>query len=266
MLGVVLCMLCREYVLEPIKGEFMCRVLCYPGQSHDCCIERVNEMYSLGIDEVYSFGDTLIGSGVRVVGKGHAAVVVLARHVSHGVVALKIRRTDSKRHSMETEAQILMKVFNTGYAPRPYVYSTNMIVREFVDGCTLEKLIELYRGERNALLSSLKSLVMGALAMDLMGVDLVEISRPHSQVVYLCCAPERPFFVDFESARLTSRPCNMTKVISFMVSRVKSLGIDVVDSEKSMKLLGLAKDYKACSDNVCREAVAKHILDILSNI
>ncbi|MEM4789632.1 MAG: hypothetical protein QXV06_07575 [Ignisphaera sp.] len=221
-------------------------------------MSRIEEINTLGVTKVYNFGKVILWDNVKVIGKGRAAVVVLAHHVDHGIVALKIRRSDSKRFSMEWEARVLDRVHATGFAPKLYGWSLNFLVREYIDGCTLEEFLDKVRSGGEDVRVAFRSLLRAALAMDLAGVDLVEISNPLNQVVYLCCDPGKPFFIDFESARFSAKPLNVTKVVSFIVGRLSRLsvfeGVDVGG------LILLARKYKECSDNLCREDVFNDII------
>lgn len=259
-------MFCREYSLVPIELAIVCRIICYPMYNSMCCTERLKELKELGIDMLYSFGKTVFYKGVNIVGKGHAALIVLARHVDYGVLALKTRRTDSKRISMEWEAYILNRVQTTGFAPKIYGYTTNFLLREFVDGCTLEELLTLYRGKKDDIVNALKSLIYAALAMDLASVDLIEISRPLKQVLYLCCNPLKPFFIDFESGKISSNPLNVTKILGFILSRSKIYRDVVISENQAKELLKLAKEYKSEVDTDKRKELVDSIIKILDQI
>ncbi|MEM1525951.1 MAG: hypothetical protein QW775_02170 [Ignisphaera sp.] len=232
--------------------------MCYPTQGLSCCKDRINELRVLGVETLYSFGKTYYNRDIRILGKGHSAIVALAKHVIHGIIALKVRRLDSKRFSMEWEARVLEKAQQTGFAPKLYGFSINFLLREYIDGCTLEEFLDKVRSGGEDVRVAFRSLLRAALAMDLAGVDLVEISNPLNQVVYLCCDPGKPFFIDFESARFSAKPLNVTKVVSFIVGRLSRLsvfeGVDVGG------LILLARKYKECSDNLCREDVFNDII------
>lgn len=259
---MVKAMFCNEHNFNSIEYPDLCRFICYPLLCYSCCKDRINELRDLNIEVLYSFGKTCLDQDVYVLGKGHSAVVVLARHIKYGIVALKVRRTDSKRFSMEWEARVLDKVQVTGFAPKLYGWSLNFLVREYIDGCTFEELLDRYRGNRDKVKAAFRSLLRAALAMDLAGVDLVEVSNPLKQVVYLCCDPEKPFFIDFESARFSVKPLNVTKIVSFIVGRLSKLSM--LKEVDVGEFILLARKYKECNDNLCREDVVNDIITRLT--
>ena len=259
-------MFCRSLELEPVDEQSLCRIICFPNPDSRCCYERLEELRLLGIEAVYSYGGVVLEQGVRVVGKGHAAVVVLANHRDYGVVALKVRRRDSKRVSMEWEAKMLEKAAGTGCVPKLYSYSTNFLVREFVDGCTLEEI--LVSGKAEDVRRAVVSVIKAAFALDSVGVDVVEISRPLRQIVYLCCDPTKPFFIDLESAKTALNPLNVTKVVGFLISSAYTdnvvRGALNLGEESLEKLVALAKEYKSALDPVKKRATVENILRLLS--
>ena len=71
---------------------------------------RINELEKLKIKSISLTGHTTIGS-LEILGKGYVGVVVLAKK-ENKEVALKIRRMDSQRNEMKSEAKLL-KLANT---------------------------------------------------------------------------------------------------------------------------------------------------------
>ncbi|MEL9940714.1 MAG: hypothetical protein QW632_04110 [Ignisphaera sp.] len=251
---------CRELdIRDVVEGDSLCRVLCYPSGDSICCYNRLEELSRLGITGVYSFGDVQIEKGVWVVGKGHAAIVALAQHMLYGLVALKIRRVDSKRDSLEEEGMLLETVSRLGYAPKPISYSKNFIAREYVDGSTLERILK--EGDGGKIKKAIVSLVKAAFAIDSIGVDVEEIVNPTKQIIYLCNDLEKPMFIDLESARLRPHSSNVTKIISFIIRMISKDRVGSSDmSSKRIVLLELAKKYKVTMDVRQREDIVGELL------
>jgi len=260
-------MFCRSYDYIVLDMKNLCRVLCFPSFDDICCRDRFRELVRLGITSIYSFGEILLWNGVHVVGKGHSAVVVLAHHVEYGDIALKIRRIDSKSISLEYEGFILRKA-RISFAPKVYMYSRDFLLREFVDGCTLEKFLEVYSHQPKVILKGFEYILRGALELDLIGIDLVEISRPHKQIIYRCCNSSEPLFIDFESAKISPRPLNITKVINFLIKgsienhRIRD--ILRLNDDKVTRILELAKQYKKTIDRELRKRLVEEIVEILN--
>ena len=181
-------------------------------------------------------------------GKGHAAVVVLAVMGSR-IVALKVRRMDSKRYSLEDECRLLERASRIGIAPQVYACTRNVIAREFVDGPTLREYLRecMKRGDRDAVKRVIIELLRASWMLDKVGIDLEEIANPLDQVVVECGDPCRPRFIDFESGKLRSAPNNFCKVLGFVVGRSVE-GVKISDllgvSTCVEELRALARRYK----------------------
>ncbi|MEM1721188.1 MAG: hypothetical protein QXM82_02705 [Ignisphaera sp.] len=259
-------MLCREYNLQSIHDHnTLCRILCYPRCDSTCFNRRIEDIERSGIDAVYSFGKIAISRGVYIVGKGHSSIVALAHHSLYGVVALKIRRTDSKRFSLVWEAEMLSKASATGFVPKVYMATEDVLVREYIDGPTLAEFFMNIKNNREILLKAIESLLKASYHMDKIGIDLVEISRPFNQVVYLCENPSKPFFIDLESAKISLQPSNVTKVLGFIINGTingtKIREIIGIEPDKVGILMNLAKSYKA--DSIWKKNIVDELVKII---
>ncbi len=251
-------MLCREIVAREIDLEEAKEALCYPLVYPSLCIDRLRRLRSIGVEKVLDYGRVNVGR-IRIVGKGHAATVVLAKHRELGIVALKMRRMDSKRMSLVDEGELMKIASSVGVAPKVFAIDDDFIVREFVDGSTLREFLSENLGNVDTLRKLFAELLRNAYRLDEVGIDLVEISNPLTQVVVECGDPSKPRFIDFESGRKSERATNVTKIVAFIVGRMFSgtpvrdllrLGIDSVE-----RLRSLASNYKKASAEERRRIV-----------
>jgi putative serine/threonine protein kinase len=228
-----------------------------------CCEQRLKELRRLGVKQVYSFGSVIIEKGLRVVGKGHAAVVVLIRHETAGVAGLKVRRADSKRDSLEGEAVLMKIAEKTGFVPRVYAYSRNLIVRDFIDGFTLEELASL--ATPPSLRKAFVKLINAAFELDRIGIDIIEMSRPNRQVVFMCGDAEKPYFIDLETARLSPSPSNVSRIISAIVKGYAKMRTSTAEQKKEdvHKLISLAREYKRSIDETARRNIVIQIINTI---
>ncbi len=205
-------------------------ILTYPTNLYDA--GRVSMLSKLGIEGIYSYGPTHLGR-VRVLGKGHSSVVVLAKHRSLGDVVIKIRRLDSKRQSLYYEGY-LMRSIKFDVAPKVYYFNDDFIFMEYLDGVHLGDYI---RGRGLMDVGTVLIRILdAAFKLDLSGVDHLELSRPHKHVLVL--KDGRVKFIDFESARTTLNPCNLCRILSAFLRIYGDLRINL----NSVK--GLLKEYK----------------------
>ena len=80
-------------------------ILGYPKATKGELTKRYSELKKLGITAVSFQGETILNN-IHVLGKGYVGVVVLAK-LHKKDVALKIRRIDSSRSEMKSEAKLL---------------------------------------------------------------------------------------------------------------------------------------------------------------
>ncbi len=158
--------------------------------------EILKELKSRGITRVYSFGQTQLPNGVRVLGKGKTGVVVLTEDMR----ALKVRRPDSNKESLEIEAKI--QSMAEGVAPKVYDYGKNFILMEYVPGRPLSRE-DVW---------ALKRLVLKARQLELKSVEHGELSRPWKNV--LVRSDGELYVLDFDDATVKPNPKNVTSVLS----------------------------------------------------
>ncbi|MEM4485297.1 MAG: hypothetical protein QXE13_05600 [Sulfolobales archaeon] len=249
-----------SYSLEDFK-----EIICYPLRFFDeRCFRRLEDLRSSGVEEVLEYGDSML-LGRRVLGKGFSSVVVLGRHSRYGISAIKIRRFDSKRDSLENEARLLMRVSETGFAPRVYHYSRDFIIREFIEGPRLGDFIDSISGDSISLTRLTRSLIISANTLDLLSVDLEEISRADKQIIIRNKDPEKIYYIDLESARTSLNASNTTRILSYIINKRiirETLGLDV---EKIREVYEIARNYKREKDPWRKRILAIEMIDILTN-
>jgi putative serine/threonine protein kinase len=258
-------MLCHSYELSEIPFDIYHKIVCYPNKKQSLCLYRIENIKNIGIEKLYSFGKVQIDS-YNIIGKGHAAIVALAKHRVYGIVALKIRRIDSKRSSLECEAKLLEATYQCGYTPKLYLYTDDFIVREYIDGLTIKEFLEMVHS-REDIIDLIKHLLLAAYSLDRLGVDIYELSRPYKQVILLCGDPKKPFFIDLESGGYSSRPSNVARIINFVIaegSKRKNIIRDGIklDGDKIQLLFKLIKIYKNSPPD-SKSDLFNRILDVL---
>lgn len=199
-------------------------LLCYPKTTADCDVNRlVSEASSLGVEKICLEGPTrldFILKGLRVLGKGHAGLVV--KVLADGVVrALKIKRADSKRARLSDEARRLLLGSRYGATPTVYGYTENMILMDYVGSMPLKQVMNLYFAhfyDIDDLAAAIRGALRAARALDLAGLLHAELSRPLNNVMY----PDplnlnSALIVDLESS---SNGCgNVNRIASFFLVR-----------------------------------------------
>jgi len=203
----------------PLSSPQAAAAFCYP-HTYSCDPLRLAaEAASAGVCCIINMGVTEVsaeGVRIRVLGKGHASLVVAGLTFDGQVVAIKVRRTDSKRSSLEGEGRLLEVASRAGASPAPLYYSKDLIVMEYVGDVSLERVLRA--SPLPLLRRSLLEAVRAARALDAVNVLHAELHRSLRNVFY----PRWPsglkaVIIDLESS---SRGCgNVNKVLSFMIAR-----------------------------------------------
>ncbi|HEY6756161.1 MAG TPA: hypothetical protein VI037_02105 [Nitrososphaera sp.] len=187
-----------------IRSPKLVPLITYPHYSESEYKDRIIEMESLGITSIILGGKTIVNN-VPIYGKGCVGIVVKAKAGSK-VCALKIRRTDSDRKTMDNEARFHKMANSTGVGPSLQGHTKNLIAMELVTG---QRIID-WVGNNKTTKSKKRTVVTAILeqcfSLDAVGLDHGELSRLARHVI----VSDRPSIIDFESASTTRKTCNVT--------------------------------------------------------
>jgi len=218
-------MITPEDFVNPIYG----RILCYPRFDPAEVENRTAELKSIGVNAVEFAGPKRI-ENLPVLGKGCVSVVVIA-HNPVGRYALKIRRTDSDRSSMEHEAEMLGIANSVGAGPKLHAASKNFLLMDYVEGILFPAWVEALKGKgkKRSLQSVILSILETCFKLDKVGLDHGELSRAPKHIIVT--AEGKPILVDFETASINRRPSNLTSICQYLF-----IGSEV--SKRVRKIIG----------------------------
>jgi putative serine/threonine protein kinase len=180
-------------------------LISYPHFSEAGYSQRIREMKSLGIQVLMiGNGKSTIG-GLSICGKGCVGLVLRARN-PEGQIALKIRRVDADRSSMEREADFHRIANSAGIGPRYLGHTENLIMMEFISG---QNIIEWVRtANREQFRKVARSILDQCFLLDRIGLDHGELSRLGRHVIV--SDEGQPCIIDFESASTSRKTINVT--------------------------------------------------------
>jgi putative serine/threonine protein kinase len=196
-----------EGLLESEAGV----LLSYPVFNCEIATARLDELLSLGVKGIELRGNSLIGR-IPVLGKGHVGIVVSALFGGDRV-AMKIRRVDADRASMENEAKYLQVANSVSVGPVLLGVSRNFLLMELVEGEFLLDWLGDLGVSEGLLRDLLRSVLERARRLDIVGLDHGELSRAPRHILV---AGGVPRIVDFESASLNRRCRNVTSAVQFL--------------------------------------------------
>jgi len=227
------------------------KIICYPKYSKEEFERRLNELKDLGISELIEEGEVLVNN-FKVLGKGTNSIVVKAIYKGFPV-ALKIRRVDSSRESLEEEAKILMKVNQINLGPKLFCFTKNFLVLEYIKGIKIGDFIKI------ASVENLKDVIIKILEqcrkLDSIGIDHGELSRADNHIIILENFEVK--IIDFESSSYKRKCKNLTSIISYLFLKNNNL-LSKLNIEKNV-LIDLLKLYKKSNN----EKIYYKILELI---
>ena len=176
----------------------------YPRYSDKEHLLRVAELLSLGVTEILLGGRTLVANA-HVAGKGQVGIVVRAR-VENKVYALKVRRTDANRETMDGEVRLHRIANGAGVGAELYSHSANFILMEFVKGANIVQWAE--NADKEQARKATVSILEQCYRLDRAGVDHGELSRVDRHIIV--DDKDRPTVIDFESASTGRKMSNVS--------------------------------------------------------
>jgi len=194
----------KEFSKEPYS-----KILGYPKCSKRQLNSRILELEKLKIKSIAFTGPTSIGK-LEILGKGYVGVVVLATR-GKDQVALKIRRLDSQRTEMKSEAKLLGLVNSVNVGPKLFDYSKNFVIMEYLDGEKIGNWISSLRGRGSSkkLKVVIKTILEDCFRLDQLGFDHGELSSISKHVIV---GNKKPTLIDFESSSIKRKASNVTSI------------------------------------------------------
>jgi len=221
-----------------IESPRLAQLISYPRFSADEYAERISEMKSLGITFIILGGKTML-NGTHVAGKGCVGLVVKAK-IESKTCALKIRRVDADRKSMEEEARLHGIANAAGVGPQLLGHTKNLIAMEFIGSKSIfEWANDVSKNEaRNITRSALEQ----CHSLDRAGLDHGELSRLDRHVI----VSSAPCIIDFESASTARKTCNVTAAAQsiFLYSAVSDRIKKVLGTPDKDRVIAALKAYK----------------------
>ncbi|EGG41716.1 putative serine/threonine protein kinase [Candidatus Nitrosarchaeum limnium SFB1] len=228
----------KKLVKEPYS-----KILGYPKANSRQLKSRITELEKLKIKSVLFTGPTTIGN-LQILGKGYVGVVVLAKK-KNDVIALKIRRLDSQRSEMKSEADLLSIANTVSVGPKLYSVSKNFLVMEYLKGEKIEDWILSLKGVGSAkkLKSVIRTVLEDCYRLDQIGFDHGELSSISKHVIV---DKSRSTLIDFESSSVNRRVSNVTSVTQaiFIGSGIAKKVQRIYKIAQKQKIIDVLRTYK----------------------
>lgn len=241
-----------------IRSPKLVPLITYPHYSECEYKDRIIEMESFGITSIIlgGGGKTIVNSA-HVAGKGCVGIVVKSK-AGCKVCALKIRRTDADRKTMDNEARLHKMANSAGVGPILEGYTKNLIAMEYVSG---QSIID-WAGNNKATKSKMRTVATAVLeqcfSLDAVGLDHGELSRLARHVI----VADRPYIIDFESASTIRKTCNVTAAAQsiFLYGIVANKVKKILGNADRQKIIDALRTYKHFHTRANFDAVLDSLL------
>ncbi len=199
---------------ERLPEEKYGKVLCYPKYDPKELRSRLAELEKLKIETIEFTGDKRVAD-ISILGKGYVGIVVAA-HTHTSKVALKIRRVDADRVSMQHEGQMLKCANAAGVGPKLLDVTKNFLVMEFIEGKLLPEWTRDLEGPETSvkICGVLEAILEQCWALDAAGLDHGQLSRAPKHIIV--DENDTPRIVDFETASTHRRTSNVTSICHYL--------------------------------------------------
>ncbi len=225
-----------------VNSPKLSTIICYPHFSEREYSNRLKEIYSHGIDFIFSVGRTKIGR-MAISGKGCVSLVVKAQ-IKDRICALKIRRTDASRKTMDREVTLHRIANSAGVGPSILDYSENLIIMEYIDGLSIINWINHQNINPEQLCNVINSTMEQCYKLDKAHLDHGELSRlDHHVIVSLS---DTANIIDFESSSMKRKICNVTSAAQslFLSGPVSKRVNEILHLPERERIIKALKIYK----------------------
>jgi putative serine/threonine protein kinase len=218
-------------------------VLTYPKPSLRLAKGRIAQLKALGVNKIIFEGKTRIGR-LGLLGIGTVGLVVKVE-TERGVCALKIRRTDANRESMDSEQRLTRMANKVGVGPSVLGATRDFVLMEWIRGEQTDDWLANVQGagSRTRLREMMHSILNQCRKLDIMSLDHGQLSNLRKHVLIV---EDRPTLIDFESASLNRKPKNVTTAAQYllvggMVSKKVRRMLGMKNADPVLKALALYK-------------------------
>ncbi len=229
--------------IKKFSKEPYSTILGYPRSTKRQLNSRILELEKLKIKSVSFTGPTTIGK-LEILGKGYVGVVVLAKR-GNKQVALKIRRVDSQRSEMKSEAKLLRLVNTVNVGPKLFDSSKNFVIMEYLEGEKISNWMKSLSGVGSAkkLKATVKTVLEDCFRLDQIGFDHGELSSISKHVIV---GDTKSTLIDFESSSTKRRVSNVTSITQaiFIGSGIAKKVQRIYKNPSKEKIIEVLRIYK----------------------
>ncbi len=168
--------------------------------------------------------------------KGHRGMIYTAE-LDGKKIAVKAELPSSKaRDRIENEARFLRIINSHGIGPRLLFSGKKYFAYHFIEGDLILDYIE--KSSRDAIIAVLRDVMQQMHTLDSLGINKEEMHHPVKHII----VKDKPVLLDFERARHTQNPHNVTQFCQFIIHIAPILEKKGIFINKE-EIVSLAKGY-----------------------
>jgi HemK-related putative methylase len=197
-------------------------------------------LYELTKNELLKKIENMNIANSRVFAHGKRGLIIKAKK-DKTVISIKTKKPGSKAFgNLEIEANTIQKLNKYNIGPKLISYENDMLIYEFVNGYFIEEYIK--NNSKSNINIVIDKLFDQIFQMDKLGINKFEMHHP---IKHILIENNNPVQIDFERARHTDQPKNVTQFCDFLISKdmTKLLANKKIKFD-SDELINAAKDYK----------------------
>jgi putative serine/threonine protein kinase len=225
-----------------ISSPELATIISYPRLTDKEYVNRLKELHSLEIRYILPAGRLKIGK-IPIAGKGCVSLVLKAE-IKNKICALKIRRTDANRKTMEREMSLHQIANSAGVGPNIFRYSDNYILMEFIDGLSIIDWVKQRSITADQVRNVATAILQQCYNLDRAHIDHGELSCLDRHVIV--SKSNTANIIDFESSSTQRRTSNVTAAAQslFLNGPISKRINELVHFTKREKIIQELKIYK----------------------
>ncbi len=235
--------LSERATLDQLTRTPYIQILTYPRISLRTARSRVKQVERLGVDALVFEGRSKIGR-LGILGIGTVGLVVKCS-AAGSEYALKIRRTDANRPSLDEEYRLTVLANRAGVGATVHRHTKDFILMKFLDHVELSDWLRQLRGEgaRRRARDMIHSVLNQCRKLDILGLDHGQLSNLRKHVVV---SEGRAWVIDFESAGMGRKPRNVTSAAQYLLvgGKISPLVRRMLGVRGTETILQLLRQYK----------------------
>lgn len=234
------------------------QILTYPRISLRMAKARLRQLEGLGVESLTFEGKTKIGR-LGLLGIGTVGVAVRCTAGGRDY-ALKIRRTDANRPSLEEEFRLTTFANRLGVGAPVQGHTKDFLMMKLLEYAEFSDWLKQLKGEgtRRRVREMVHEILNQCRKLDIMGLDHGQLSNLRKHVVV---AEGRPWIIDFESASRSRRPSNVTSAAQHLLvgGRISPVVRRLLGVRDTGPLLTLLKNYKSSLNDFDYARILEHL-------